>query len=157
MEHELGINLNLDDWRHIQMIPYKLIKSTKLWYTQYRITNKCLTTNIKQSKYIPEVTPFCTFCNGLQETVIHLLYECPRISRIWGALQIWFRRKEIDVMLSLEDVLFNTYDGQQKGLVNTIILIFKQYICAQKCLQLAPTFIGALTTVVKYQISKNRI
>ena len=63
----------------------------------------------------------------------------------------------IDRELSHREIILCNYEGQQKDLINTIILIFKQYIYASKCKQSPPQFLAALTNVVDYQRIEYRI
>ena len=54
-------------------------------------------------------------------------------------------------------MIFCNTSGQYEKLANMIILIFKQYICASKCLKTTPTFITVLSKVVDWQHIEYRV
>ena len=70
-----------------------------------------------------------------EETISHLLVFCEEVVKIWLCL---FRLIDYfcDIQLEIneENILLNNYPGPRKHLVNTLIVICKQYIYATKCL-----------------------
>ena len=46
-EHNLGIELNMDDWPAAQVFPFRSVSATKLCMFQYRVVQKALLTNVR--------------------------------------------------------------------------------------------------------------
>ena len=54
-------------------------------------------------------------------------------------------------------IIFCDYVGKYAKMINVILLIFKQYIYATKCMNIQLTFMGSLARVVEYQKVEFRI
>ena len=59
--------------------------------------------------------------------------------------------------LSADVVIFNSYEGSHKKLINMMILIVKQYINAAKCKRKTITFMEAMTRIIEFQKTENLI
>ena len=108
--------------------------------------------NVKISKWNPLQSDRCSFCNIEAETVAHLFFEWPEVSKIWKAFSKWLEKKhEIKLSLNLEMITCcNLENIPHAALLNTVILIIKHYIYATKCKQENLSFIGALTRVINF-------
>ena len=116
-------------------------------------------TNVQRSKWA-DISRNCTFCQTYPEMVVQLLYECNHNRAIWNAPSKWAKRKQITFNqenVSLENIIFCNFAGENHKLVNTLILIFKQYIYAMKCKKNSPLFIDTLSRVVQFQKIEYRI
>lgn len=71
------------EWEKISCFPFRITLSTKLRLFQYKITQRCLVTNINLFYYGIKDTKNCTFCNNHNETIIHLFWECHVVQRFW--------------------------------------------------------------------------
>ena len=151
---EYIFNCQLDEnWCNIRQIPFKLTLLTKLRYFQYRLLSGKLTTNYLRAKWDKDVSPLCTFCNNLDETPIHILFECEQVKIIWNNLNKW-----LSYMLKIkiknftkEQIIFNNYLGKHKEVINITILIVKQAIYATKCVKDKLNFINILSKVQNYK------
>ena len=151
-EQELGIEIRDSIWEGNIQRTNSLTNSTKLRYFQYRLENRLLVTNYMRNKWDPTVVKECTFCHKDSETIVHLLYDCPLIKNIWKALKRWlyyFCFIELDITVQV--ILFNRYKDSFPQLVNTIILVVKQYIYAAKCLAQEPKFREAIARIQYYK------
>ena len=64
------------------------------------------------------------------------MYECKYIQPIWTALKKWFNYFfKIKEHFTPHVIICNDFQGKSKDLINTCILITKQYIYVKKCLQ----------------------
>ena len=90
-ERELVIQITKESWQHLFIDVRKMTLSIKHRYFQYRLINRRLVTNVQRHKWNEEVSPLCTFCGSKQETVIHLLYECPKTKYLWTNFKKWLR------------------------------------------------------------------
>ena len=107
---------------------------TKLWYLQYRLVHRILTTNVTRNIYDKQISPLCTFCEKVNETYKHLFYECEYVMKLWLKLSKWLDYFcYIQFVPDYYEIIFNRYKDAFKALVNTVILITKQYIYAAKC------------------------
>lgn len=139
--HDVGCAIEDGDWEKIMIDVHILTNLDYLRWFQYRIVHRLLTTNVKRNKYDSLISNRCEFCKEKAETPIHLLVECVTTERFWNAWKRWmlyFFKIQID--LSSEVIIFNTYVGQQKPLINTMILIAKQHIYSSKCNKAKPNF-----------------
>ena len=134
----------------------KNVYAVKLQNFQYRILTRSLTTNYKCSKWHPEVSPLCTFCNEKVETMVHLLFDCILVRKLWKALERWVKYfMKLEVKFEVELVILNHYKGPQKRLINTFIIVMKQFIYAQKCFGNIPYFKDFVQRIVKwYHVEK---
>ena len=91
-------------------------------------------TNKTRNYWDKEVSPLCSFCKEQDETITHLMYDCKKTNVLWKALKKWIQYFfEIPIELPVDIVILNNYTGQQQQMINTIILVIKQYIYAAKC------------------------
>ena len=56
----------------------------------------------------------------------------------------------MEVDFTPQITIFNNYQGKYPKLINTFIIILKQYIYAAKCLQQTPTFEGFISRIAKW-------
>ena len=151
MTWETELRVKLDNWNKIIMSPWSLTPDTKLRFFQYRCINRRLLTNSKRSKWA-DISDRCSFCNNAKETVIHLLWECPKVARKCNALMVWLTNlAKADIKWTLPEMLFCSYEGLHSKIINCKILIFRQYIYAQKCLKQGISFVEALSKVMSFR------
>ena len=151
-ENELNKEINDTDWNKIVTEVNKITNCTKLRAFHYRLTQRILTTNIHRNKWDPSVPSSCYFCKVNEETYSHLFVECTTVQTIWRALKKWlyhFCYVEFDV--DVYTILMNRYKDSFPKMVNTIILIVKQYIYASKCLENQLNFTEVVKRIQKYK------
>ena len=89
--NELEIELTVEEWENIFVQIFSVTNSVRLRMFQYNILNGLLVTNVKRAKYTQDLSPKCTFCKEKDETVIHLLIDCPMVEKLWVSLIKWIR------------------------------------------------------------------
>ena len=153
---ELGSKITEEEWWNLFSEFLTHIKPNKYRYFQFRILHKRLTTNIRHHYWNKEISDRCSFCKVSPETIVHLLYYCPKVQPLWLAVQkICNYYWNVELRLCPELVIFNNYAGQHKSMMYLIIIIMKQYIYAEKCLGNMPTFPNYLIKLsTEYAIEK---
>ena len=130
----------------------RIMHNTKLKDFQYRFLSKKITTNHLRSKWDKTVNPTCTFCRTALETITHLFYECKQISKLWTALTKWLQYMlKIRFRIDERMVVLCNYQGQHSKTINLIVLIFKQYIYATKCIGEEISFTKAMCKMQEFR------
>ncbi len=112
---------------------------SKLRSFQYRLLNNAILTNYRLYRMKEVPSENCIFCGTHVETVVHILWECQVAQHIWQNLKDWLHeRNKINVIFSLENIVFNNVIKNPVDCVNTITLIAKQYIYSSRCLKELP-------------------
>ena len=155
-EKYLQMLFDQDEWTKCLLSPFNATIATKLRNFQYRLVNRILTTNTTRNKWSPNISPLCTFCKRINENTVHLFIECDHVKRIWVALSRWVKYfMQLEVQFVPELIVFNHYMGQNAQLINTIIIIAKQFIYAKKCKQILPNFVALTEKIIHwYNIEK---
>ena len=131
----------------------KLTLSTKLRYFQYRVQNRYLTTNTLLIKWGVVTSDKCYYCEVEKETIVHLLVKCKVVKSFWEKLQRWLDYI-CALSLDVQDVpalIFNTYKGPFADMVNTIILITKYHVFANRCQGKKLNFIELIASISKFK------
>ena len=129
-------------------------------YSSKDYWTKKIMTNLKRSKWDTEVSLLCTFCHETLETTLHILWDCVKIQKLWKTLQRWLKcMLRIDITFTEDMIMYNNYKGPCKDLLNSIILIVKQYMYREKCTKQLLNFVNMLQNVyqtesVEYIIAK---
>lgn len=133
-QFELECQLDENTWNGILVDVYLLTNLDYLRWFQYRLVHKIIVTNARRNMYDSNVSDKCHFCNLERETTFHLFIDCRIIAKFWTAWCKWVKYIfKITVDLTPSIIFFNAYAGQQKLLMNTMILIGKQFIYSCKC------------------------
>ena len=145
--------LTSEEWARLRIKVFKITPLTKLRYFQYRLLAGRLTTNSQRNKWDKSVSPFCTFCNAKENaTIMHLLWDCITTKHIWKALTKYISNaSQEQVKFTVQETLFSMYAGKHHEVINTMILIGKQYLYAKHCMNERPTFLGLLMKIKDYK------
>ena len=148
---DLGSKISEEEWWNLYPKFKTNVLATKLRYFQYRVLTRQITTNVLRNKSDKRIDPNCAICGEEKETVNHLLYSCRKISCIWKALEKWCKYfLNLPIQFTLEVTILNNYKGPLSKLINTFIIILKQYIYACKCLQEIPTFRKMIQKITRW-------
>ena len=98
-------------WNKIYLSPLLATIDTTLRSFQYKILNNVLFLNKKL------YSTLCSFCDTLEETPIHIFFDCVHVKWLWERLRIDFQK----------DFIFNEANGNY-NLRSHILMIFKCYI-----------------------------
>ena len=150
-EGDLDREIMEQSWQQLFTNVTKLTNCTKLRSFQFRLLHRILTTNTDRHKWDKNISSSCCFCNVKEETYSHLFIECKIVKKLWIALKKWlYYHCFIVFEISQYEILMNRYRDCFPALVNTLILIVKQYIYACKCLECTPNFTEIVARIQKY-------
>ena len=79
-------NSNLD-WKTIYMLPRIVTKDSRLQVFQYKLLNNVLYLNKMLFKFEKIDSPLCPFCKMIEETPLHLFYNCIKTKLLWDQLK----------------------------------------------------------------------
>ena len=92
------------------------------------ILHRYLPVNSVLFKYQLVQDNLCTFCHLENETIIHLLYECELVKKLWDEIQTWLAiNASTDLKLSPSNIILGDFTTPTI-LVNLITLLCKRYI-----------------------------
>ena len=116
------------DWKKTYLLPRLATTDTTLRSFQYKILNNVLFLNKKLSSTL------CSFCDTLEETPIHIFFDCVHVKCLWERLHIDFQKDFILQSLTSQSVILGLYNeaNGNYNLRSHILLIFKCYIYISK-------------------------
>ena len=121
-------NLN---WKEIYILPRKVSIDTNLRMFQYKILNNILFPNKLLFKFKKFPSPPCSFCNSVDETLLHIFYTCNIKKWSWNELQYSVSQYLYTPEITPQSALlrfFNISNQQQNFLlINHLQLIFMHY------------------------------
>ena len=79
-------NSNLD-WKTIYMLPRIVTKDSRLQVFQYKLLNNVLYLNKMLFRFGKIDSPLCSFCKMIDETPLHLFYNCTKAKLLWDQLK----------------------------------------------------------------------
>ena len=117
--------------------------------------------NYKIALYKPNRDPFCTFCQGSEETYVHLFWECSAVFPNWVVIQDLCYENIDNEEFSMFKCLLSNF---KNNLITLITIIVKHYIHVSRWTEQIPTVYGAVKAIVKIRnihrkkcLSKNRM
>ena len=136
----LASHISEVDWCKICFYNWKSTHDVKLKWFQFRILNRILGTNSLLVKIGRSDDASCTFCGEVEESIIHLLWDCQVTQKIWKDLQNWIQfNLNTRTTLNKDLVIFGNYNFSDFAL-NNIILICKFCIYKSKMRSERPSF-----------------
>ena len=141
-EKDLNQNFSKETWTTYHYMPFRASYNTKERWFQYRIVHRILTTNKDLYNYNMITSPLCTFCKTDKETIIHLMFECRYVNRLWQNLLNWIENKT-DTLITLDPkTTLLGYTEKRNDVLNLIFLVTKEYIYSRKHANVFPTLDG---------------
>ena len=125
-----------DNWNISINVPEEVAQigkyslSTKLQSFQLRLIYLAVVTNVNLRRWKLKESDMCSFCDKESETVLHLFFECECVQPILRTVARKYN--EItgkEVQLDLSQVMFG------RGILGCLVLIYKQYVYRNRCLQ----------------------
>ncbi len=133
------IQIDDDVWPYLFTIALKSALDIPTRSFQFLFLHRRVPTN----KFVHRIglidSSICTFCNGSEESLVHLFYDCEYTSRFWTQIEIFLRAMhESELTLTKFAILFGYNIFDPDPLVNYIILLGKQYVYKMRCLNSKP-------------------
>jgi hypothetical protein len=136
----LDINLSDKEWFNISHYNWKCTQEVKLRWFQFRLLNRILCTNTLLVKINRSDNPNCTFCNEVEESFIHLFWDCKFTRNYWKDFQCWVSSTlNENVLLTQHLILFGNYNFKDY-VFNNILLLLKFNIYKSRVKQEKPSF-----------------
>ena len=142
------------DWKKIHSLPFRITSYTKLHEFQYKVSNKCLTTNVFLHRIGIYPSPACSFCGDVDETLEHILVYCNYSESFWTEVIKWLGDQGVKIQrLSLKDILFGMFLCEDELYVNHILLLAKQYQYSCRCNKKLPRIRTCIAKInIAYQL-----
>ena len=101
----------------------------------------------------------CYYCGTNLEKILHLFWECNYVQEFWVELsEFFFDNALILVPLDKNKILFGVQNEKPDSIVNTIILVAKQYIWRNKFNETHTSLsLVAFRRILKYKIEEFEI
>ena len=117
-------------WRDVYILPQLVTKNSFLHMFRNKILNNVLYLNKKLSRFELVTSKLCSFCNQVDEIVIHIFTECSATITVWKKLIHYFRNTlhlpEISPQSTMFDFLLA--DKETFQIESLILLLFKIYL-----------------------------
>ena len=117
-------------WRDAYILPRLLTINSTVRKFHCKILNDVLYLNQQLFLFGLVTSKLCSFCNQVDETVIHVFAECSATKKVWKTL-IHYSRNTLDLPeISPQSVIFGfLLAGKGTFLIkNLILLLFKIYL-----------------------------
>ena len=131
------VNVDVNMWSKAFGYLYKFVKNTILQEFQYKFYQDILVNNYWLSKWKIKDNSYCLYCKNVDETIMHLFWECPTISAFWRISQLKIFEKLHHHLEKKDVIMFN-----ENVLIYIIVLIGKKYIYRQRLNEQVPNFNG---------------
>ena len=106
----------------------------KLRSFQYRLLHNALILNDKLVHWKLSETNLCSNCNKEKETVLHFFAKCDEATHFWKQIKKFTEEKfHQSFEISDKNILLSTVYPNKYSVANTISLIVKTYMYAQRC------------------------
>ena len=128
-----GKQFNFSDtqWENIFVYPFQYTKHPKLQWLQFRINNYKLTTNYFLFKLGKLDNNTCGLCKGAEESIIHLLWDCPMTKALIASFKNICTTKGLNIIFE-KAFIFGIFYRKERYIIS---LIIKSYIHRKRCLQ----------------------
>ena len=120
------------DWNKIYLSPRLATTDTSLHSFQYKILNSLLFLKKKLYTFERTNTALCSFCNAVEETPIHIFFDCIHVKSLWERLRMKFENDFILPSLTPQTAILGLYNKandnyiyilREKRILNIDILI----------------------------------
>ena len=122
-------NSNLH-WKTIYM-PLRIVtKDSRPRVFQYKLLNNVLYLNKMLFRFGKIDSPLCSFCKMIEETPLHLFYNCIKTKLLWDQLKDFISNETLSFpsLTPQSAILGHINLSDDYLLINHIILIYKFYI-----------------------------
>lgn len=118
-----------------------LASNTKLRDFQYRFLHRRIFTNKMLYRWGLVDSERCYLCLDEYETIEHLFFDCQVIKRFWTQFFSWYEcLTDTEVNLTAKELLLNQHLEGKITILDSFVLIAKQYIFRCKCTDRLPNF-----------------
>ena len=116
----INLDLHTADWKNIYACNSKFLPK-KLSEFKYKILMNFLSCGEKLNQWNIKVSNYCDVC-GETESIIHLLYICPRVKNIWSMIGI-----KMKLNFRLKHIIFGFWMNSENQYVRNLIIVIISY------------------------------
>lgn len=136
----LGDNVDIQEIDEAFLRIKELATNIKLRDFQFRFLHRRILTNKTLYEWKIVTSDRCTFCTVEYETIEHLFLECTVVKRFWTQFYCWYEgMTDTEINVSPKDLVLNQV-FHKIDILDTLILIAKQYIYRCRCQDRHPNF-----------------
>ena len=129
------------NWKTLNIIPFQTTCDNYLRSFQYKIITRIIPTNTLLYKQKLTNSNLCDFCSMHYETIEHLFWECPLVTKLWYEVANYMKQKQLPIQFTLQIILFGLPLNNNQGVcINYIIILVKYFIFSMKYKQKQPIF-----------------
>ena len=120
----------IDIIEEIKMIKYasRVVKHRSF---QYRLIYRAVVMNIELKRWGIKDTENCSLCGQFPETYYHLFYACEHVKKLIEHVQGVYDSPDND--FQYRNIIFNSVNHCRYVAVNCVVLLLKQYVYRQRC------------------------
>ena len=130
---ELGTTFSLIFWDKIWSLTKFALCTNKMKWINLQILRYILPTNYTViNKYNINQDPGCSFCLNHDERLSALVWSCPVVRDFWTMVGNILSNYFPQFKLGKKEAIFGDYNSKGNSVINTLILLAKQFIWIQK-------------------------
>ena len=131
---ELGQHFSVDFWENANKLHTKIDFDNQLKWLQYQIVRNCLQTNAIVSKFKPNISKACSYCQRPDsvELISHLFWTCPIVTDFLNDVFTLISNTGTIFSPSKVQFLFGVSNYEVFQPQNYISLVLKKYIWQTK-------------------------
>ena len=137
---KLASKENICDFQKHFKVLYCITNSVKLHNFQYRLLHNKIFCRDVLFHWKKTDDNICNFCNSEKQTILHLMFYCRCVMLIWQKMQTTVCKGGIDMELCISNIIYNNYYERPEHVLNTIVLIAKQFFYRCMCMNIEPSF-----------------
>lgn len=138
-ERHLNVNISSEEFKKHFSNVHCVTVATKYRDFQFRLLHNAIITNKILCLWGKKTNDLCTFCKNATEDMLHLFCYCSKVVVIWDALKQYISSTASIVVhngcvWNPYSILMNTVQNRKSHVINLLVIIAKQYIYRQRCL-----------------------
>ena len=128
---------------------YTTTKIIKYRSFQYRLLHNAILLNNRLSHMGITQTPLCSFCKTEIETIKHFFVECKITKKIWNDINKYLKQvHDTQIEINAPTIILNDCeDGDIYDIRHLYILITKQFLYREKCMQKKPNAASVIAEI----------
>ena len=143
----------------IYELPFKVTIENKLRCFQFKIIHNILPSNQSLFKMGKKTSPRCEHCFSPNETLTHMLYECPTVQKFWREIITWWNELRSEkISLNETDILYGYKpDSSNFYALNHVLITAKHHIFQFWLQNTPPSFSNFLSILKDKILCENKI
>ena len=129
---ELDTTFSVIFWDKIWKLNKFFLCSNKMKWVNLQILRYILPTNYTVNKYNQNQDPSCSFCAKHDERLSTLVWSCSVVREFWNMVGNIVTNYFPETNFGRKEAIFGDYNSKGNSIINTIIILAKQFIWTQK-------------------------